>query len=286
MTKTTKAAKKAITLILAAIIALSLAIPAFAAKNITAAKAESIALADKGFTRSQVTLKKTVLDYDDGKAVYEVEFFVISNDYITEYEYEINASTGRIIDYDYDRELFIPANASVSVKSVGKASAVLTWGKVREADGYIVYRYTKKSGYTRVASTRSLSYKLTGLSAGKKYKYAVKAYIVENGKTGVSKKYSAVTFTTKTAAPSGVKVVSPKSGSVKVTFSKVTGAAEYLVQVSRTSSFSSVSRKTVTGTSAAFTGLKKGAKVYVRVFAYNAAGARSAASTVKTVTVK
>ena len=67
-------------------------------KKITMAKAKSIALKNAGFKSSQVTFTKAKLDYDDGLQVYEIEFY--KGHY--EYEYEINAKTGKIISKDID----------------------------------------------------------------------------------------------------------------------------------------------------------------------------------------
>ena len=61
-------------------------------------KAKSIALKDAGLSASSVTFTKAKLDRDDGLRVYEIEFFTSSK----EYEYEINAATGKIIDKDID----------------------------------------------------------------------------------------------------------------------------------------------------------------------------------------
>ena len=62
------------------------------------ARAKDIALENAGVSESQVTFTKTKLDYDDGRAKYEIEF--VSDD--TEYEYEIDAVSGQILDYDRD----------------------------------------------------------------------------------------------------------------------------------------------------------------------------------------
>ena len=72
-------------------------------------KAKSIALKDAGVSSSSAFFTKAKLDREDGMMVYEVEFY--SGD--TEYEYEINATSGRIRsrdaefrdyddDWDYD----------------------------------------------------------------------------------------------------------------------------------------------------------------------------------------
>lgn len=68
--------------------------------GITLDQAKEIALNHAGQSASSVYFKKAELDYDDGIQVYEIEF-VSEN---TEYEYEINAATGDIWDYDWDHD--------------------------------------------------------------------------------------------------------------------------------------------------------------------------------------
>ncbi|MCD8368528.1 MAG: PepSY domain-containing protein, partial [Clostridiales bacterium] len=59
-------------------------------------KAKSIAASHAGYSVSDVTFSKVKLDEDDGVAVYEIEFYKGN----VEYEYEINATSGSILDYD------------------------------------------------------------------------------------------------------------------------------------------------------------------------------------------
>lgn len=63
-------------------------------------KAKKIAFNDAGVSSSKVTNLEVELDADDGRLVYEVDFK--SNG--TEYEYEINAKTGKIIDKDTEKD--------------------------------------------------------------------------------------------------------------------------------------------------------------------------------------
>lgn len=67
-------------------------------KYIGVDKAKSIALKDAGLSSSEVTFTKAKLDKEDGTSVYEIEFFAG----YTEYEYEINATSGSIRDKDID----------------------------------------------------------------------------------------------------------------------------------------------------------------------------------------
>ncbi|MCD8105754.1 MAG: PepSY domain-containing protein [Lachnospiraceae bacterium] len=59
-------------------------------------EAKAIALERAGLSASEVTFKKAKLDKDDGIMVYEIEFYQGQ----MEYECEINASTGAIIEFD------------------------------------------------------------------------------------------------------------------------------------------------------------------------------------------
>lgn len=61
-------------------------------------KAKSIALKDAGLSASSVTFTKAKLDREDGVRVYEIEFYTNTK----EYEYEINAKTGKIRDKDVE----------------------------------------------------------------------------------------------------------------------------------------------------------------------------------------
>ena len=63
--------------------------------------AKKAALADAGLAEEEVTFFKTKSEWDDGRQVYEVEFYTESG---VEYDYEIEASTGRILSCDFDAE--------------------------------------------------------------------------------------------------------------------------------------------------------------------------------------
>ena len=89
--------------------------------SITAERAKEIALNHAGLTASQVTFARADLDRDDGRLVYDVEFY--TSDY-KEYDYEIDASTGAVLSYDYDAEYY---NGGT-----GSATASITAERARE----------------------------------------------------------------------------------------------------------------------------------------------------------
>lgn len=76
-----------------------------ASAALTAGQAKDKALAHAGLKADQVTFVKSKLDWDDGRQVYDVEFY--TSDY-KEYDYEIDASTGEVVSYDFDAEGYAP----------------------------------------------------------------------------------------------------------------------------------------------------------------------------------
>jgi uncharacterized membrane protein YkoI len=69
-------------------------------KFIGVAKAKSIALKKAKLTASQVTFTSAHREYDDGRYIYDIEFFHGN----WEYSFEIHAKTGRILEWDRDYE--------------------------------------------------------------------------------------------------------------------------------------------------------------------------------------
>ena len=80
--------------------AVALPLTRTASADITADRAKEIALADAGLTEADTQYLRTKADYDDGRSVYEVEFYADG----VEYDYEIAAADGRILSTDYDAE--------------------------------------------------------------------------------------------------------------------------------------------------------------------------------------
>lgn len=72
--------------------------------------AKEIALKDAGVKASDASFTKTKLDRDDGRDVYDIEFYTSDR----EYEYEIDAQTGKILEKDSERR-----KSSTTVKTTG-----------------------------------------------------------------------------------------------------------------------------------------------------------------------
>ena len=82
--------------------------------SITAEDAKAKALAHAGLAETDVTFIKAELDRDDGRLVYDVEFYTA--DY-KEYDYEIDAATGEVVSYDYDVEDYAPPASSGTISA-------------------------------------------------------------------------------------------------------------------------------------------------------------------------
>ena len=68
--------------------------------EISADKAKEIALSHAAVAAADAAYIKAELDYDDGRLIYDIEF-VAKN---IEYEYEIDAGSGKIIDFDKETD--------------------------------------------------------------------------------------------------------------------------------------------------------------------------------------
>lgn len=66
-------------------------------------EAKQTALTHAGLTTDQVTFIKSNIDRDDGREVYDVEFYTQDRN---EYDYEIDPYTGEVLEYDFDVENF------------------------------------------------------------------------------------------------------------------------------------------------------------------------------------
>ena len=82
------------------------------------AKARSIALKDAGLKAAEVTFVRVYLDNDDRQPEYNVEFYKGN----LEYDYEIDAVTGKILSIDRDAEYYSPPQAA-SGADIGEAKA-------------------------------------------------------------------------------------------------------------------------------------------------------------------
>lgn len=126
--------------------------------------AKTTALTRAGLAESDVEAIRVRLDYDDGRAEYDVEFWVRTDAGAAEYDYEIDALTGEVLAFDYDAEDYDAAQASAAsgtaVTAEEAKQIALNHAGVNEADiraleletdhddGRTVYEFSWKVGWT------------------------------------------------------------------------------------------------------------------------------------------
>lgn len=96
-------------MVLAALVALCLPMSALA---ITLDEARDIALEHAKLAADQVTFTESRQDEEDGKAVYDIEFY----HGLIEYDYEIDRHSGEIIAFDHDAEMFEASGEAVTAE--------------------------------------------------------------------------------------------------------------------------------------------------------------------------
>ena len=97
------------------------------------AKAQEIALAHAGVKAADATITKSKLDYDDGRQMYEIEWYANG----AKYDYEIAVATGEIVSSGYEAKTVVGTgnNATVS-EATAKQTALARVSGATEKDIY------------------------------------------------------------------------------------------------------------------------------------------------------
>ena len=91
--------KKAVAVVLVVVMMLALGVTAFAANGpLTVEQAKQAALDYAGVKAADATFTKAHRDFDNGREVYEIEFYVGS----TEYDMDVDVLTGNVTDFSVD----------------------------------------------------------------------------------------------------------------------------------------------------------------------------------------
>ena len=87
--------KKAVAMVLAVIMILSLGGTAFAQGGTLVERAKQAALDYAGVKASEATFTKVHREWEDGRQIYEIEFYVGD----TEYDMDVDVNTDRVTDF-------------------------------------------------------------------------------------------------------------------------------------------------------------------------------------------
>lgn len=126
---------------------------------------------------------------------------------------------------------YIPSNVLLATPKLGKIAAYgnalsITWGKVSNATGYLVYRKTSTTNWVRIANLKAsaLSYTDDSLASGTTYFYTVRAQYNSIGsdydRKGLSLQYL--------STPKLTNIKASNSG-ITVGWTRVTGSSGYVI---------------------------------------------------------
>ena len=91
--------KKAVAMVLVVVMMLAFGVTAFAAQGpLTVEQAKQVVLDYAGVKAADASFTKAHRDYDNGRQVYEIEFYVGS----TEYDMDVDVNTGNVTDFSVD----------------------------------------------------------------------------------------------------------------------------------------------------------------------------------------
>ena len=172
-------------------------------------------------------------------------------------------------------------------------SIKLNWSKVSNSSGYQIYRSTSKNGSYKEIKTinknSTLSYTDTNkLSSNKKYYYKIRAFKTINNKNYYGDFSSIVSSETKLATPN-IKLSTPKTKTIKISWSKISGAKGY--EVYRSNSKNGTYSKISITSNLSYTNSKLSKKktYYYKVRAYKVVNNKkvySSFSSIKSITSK
>ena len=162
--------------------------------------------------------------------------------------------------------------SNLNLKTRNATSLELSWDKVKNADGYRIYRLDTNTDTYKLVKTinnnTTTSYKHSNLVSATNYYYKVKAFKYLNGSNRYSDYSSRLKATTRPLQPS-VILNSTKSKSIKVSWTNISKRAtgyEVRMSTSKNGTFNSIG--TTTNTSFTKVNLTKGKTYYFKIRAY------------------
>ena len=85
------------------------------------AAAQKIALEHAGVKAADATITKSKLDYEDGRQVYDIEWYAGG----AKYDYEIDVATGEVVKSDYEAKVVVGTSNSATISEADAKKTVL-----------------------------------------------------------------------------------------------------------------------------------------------------------------
>lgn len=126
---------------------------------------EAASIAKEHAQVTDCTMLPVKLDRDDGRQVYDVEFFTADG---KEYDYEIDAATGEVLSYDYDAERQAAASGTASITEAEAKALVLAQVPGAAEENFLEFKTDYDDG--------RLEYEGELFYDGMKYEFTVDGY--------------------------------------------------------------------------------------------------------------
>ena len=117
--------KKAVAMVLVVVMMLALGVSAFAAKGtLTVEEAKQVALDYAGVKAADANFTKAHRDFDNGREVYEIEFYAFN----TEYDMDVDVLTGKVTDFSKEYHPVYNPPVNNTQPSVNSQTTVTYYG--------------------------------------------------------------------------------------------------------------------------------------------------------------
>ena len=170
------------------------------------------------------------LGHDYSEKIYDAEHLVSAATYTKGAVYRYSCvRCSAVSEKTHMGEKLILGKPKDIISASTENSITLRWSKVKDATGYGLYYYKpaeKKWKLYRKVSTNEFTF--SSLPAGNVYSFAVRAYVVEDGKIIASPYYQIITEATRPAKPAKIAAVQNEKA-IKVSWTPVKGATGYRV---------------------------------------------------------
>ena len=219
----------------------------FKAANATVNSTKLSWKAHPGVTGYVLTVKGYFADSgkEETKEYKQTETSKTIDNLVCGYSYEATVRPYKVVDNEekigpvknltFSQALGAPKNLKARALSA-KYGANLTWSKVEDADGYIIYRSENEgSGYTFIArrdGSQTLEYNdvVDATHLGRKYFYKVTAYVESLGATPVESAKSASASMTVLPPMPEVEIYEDTAVSIRLTWNTISGADGYIIE--------------------------------------------------------
>ena len=117
--------KKPVAMVLVVVMMLALGVTAFAAKGpLTVEEAKQVALDYVGVKAADANFTKAHRDFDNGREVYEIEFYAFN----TEYDMDVDVLTGKVTDFSKEYHAVYNPPVTNTQPSVNSQTTVTYYG--------------------------------------------------------------------------------------------------------------------------------------------------------------